>query len=1238
MNNNTISPNQTVEFNSLPQNMQISSEAVARQVVATPVRSKTTDDLPSQTPSQALADRAGNLTKEAIEEKKLDAFDQLALKGTNTDEDLPIDPVVIAMMDRHGVPGLLLKEHPEAGVPLLKQRISELLAEVDTWYGIRHSKPEAKRDLRIIEVALSAGRYEQALDELKTYETKHKKSSFIRDISNEFVAFSREDNDLPFTFEFQQQRALELHQEKAEEESFDTFSDTMAKSGVFCPTNLSGDRALQTLVLQTPKALTQIIFDKCRNDLENLRLSLRANNRHEAAEIQLLTSRMKECVELKTTTQINSFIEASQNAPLKGYLNEAARRHFFKLRFRQIKGTDLSKLDNAGLDQLKKDIDTLLSMDELLAKAPESFQEMAKTLQTAKKACDLARFMNAEQDLTAADRVYSLNTPTMEQLISLLENGGSNSATRLLKSIDSYQAAAAAFAKTEDYDSMIAFQKERHNIRVCQEQVIMDETKAIIAEKPKAVVFTPGTYEQNQQLLALIDGVLQQTAPVMPVQSKAGAMVRVFGHHFWNDRTTLDQKMAELQKCKDLKACGYEFWPALQELFTDVVGSGPAFKEAANKIAAPSKDAINALSNGEGSIWKTIMGLGGSYRALENEAREILSSMLEVAERDPKMFRRMMGDFGQTAAQLKNLVGASGLPLLEELQARLSMESGASCFAGDEAQIRDFDPAKEPKLAKNIRRFQVLCDLASYSLHVSKGANIVKNVGTTAALIAAGLAGPAAWLMAGATAVSAVASTAGTYAIRESVNAMPGETVRSLDKLVNFGPSFMITPSIVDEVATVARGVAQGQTFGSAMLHQLVAPFKFRLNKLTEAYYAVREGQEDGWMQLAREGAKSGLVLAVGLGSYAAGVSFLALPFIPAQVAAIATMVIASNRFCNYLNKFDKAEGMVFNALADYKSLLLDEDSPAAREVSARCKLEAQKLSKRMASRNTFKQFAAEKATRDLKLARWDAYKADHAEKALSFEAGAKEKLQETAEARQALAKTLAANLEALKVLEKYKAMGGKVSEPGTFREFKIEMERAGVSMISINRMGAAYYIQDKINEIRHHFDRMSGTETPGADEAAILETLTQYHLDIEIGSYLPTLLKLSQTEVKAAREVAHNDLKKQFESKSETSIKDLTLLTLDNVIKAIEEERGKQLTKEDLASDEVKRLITIKLKHEQTKREDMVAQKTAEYTQQLQGNKFYMEMDDKQRALLLGQTGMTEEQIKEARRAVSGG
>ena len=1215
---NTTTITQTTEFNSLIP--AVKSQDIAplkRKAAEAPAVMVSTPATASETAGLSLAERNTSLTREELKNRVEDAFEQLA------GEDL--DPEVIAMMDLNGIAGLLLKEQSQAGLSVVKARLADLEADIETWWGMTSSKPEARAAIKDIEVLLAIGGYDEALKALSAYEKAHGKPSFTRTMDEEFINPINPRPELPFTYGTQHGVVHELHTHAAEEESFDKIAGEITVPG-----NWTDSRALDAVCLQAPKAITYLIFEKCNNDMQLLRSRMKAGEYCDPAEVQRLSQRLKDSVSLETQTQISSFVDASENADLKTYLDNASRRHLFKLRFRQIKACDLSKMDNADLDKLKSDIDTLLSMKELLNSAPESFQNMARTLETAKKACDLARFMNAEQELAASDRVYSLKTPTMAQLIATLESGDNAAATELYKNIENYLAAAGAFDQLQSHESMVKFQQERFKLRMCQEALIMAETKAIIAGKESAAVVTPGTYEQNIQLLALIDGALQATTPVQPALSQAGAMIKIFGKHFWNNRTTLNQKMAELQKCKDLAACGYDFWTELNQVVSDVSGSSDAVKTAVGNIAAPAKDGISALLSG-GSLWTTVMGLGGSASALEEEARKILAPMLEVAERDPAMFRRMMGDFGQTYELLKSLVGVSGLPLLEQLKTRLSMESGASCFAGDEAGIRNFDPAKEPELARNIRRFQLMCDLARYGMHLSVGANVAKNVGSTAALIAAGLGGPAAWALAGTTALSTAVSTAGTYTIRESVNAMPGDTVRALDKLVNFGPSFLVSTSVTDELATIARGVAKGETFYSTAVNWLVAPFKFRLNKLTEAFYAVREGKENAWMNLAMEGAKSGLVLAAGVGAYATGVAALALPVVPAQAAAIAGMVLASRQFCTYLNSFEKAEGVVFDTIADYRNLLLCEDSAAARAVNVRCKQEAEDLVKRMSSKHSFKQHAAEKAVRDLKVAHWAEFEQKNPARAAEFEAGARKNLTETETARRELAKELTAQTRALAVLEKYKAMGTEVESRGTFARFKSEMQGAGVPVNHINRLGVAYYIQDKINEITHSFDRMCGTETPGATEKAIYETLTQYHLDIELGGYLPALLKLSSSDVEAARKDSAKRLAESQRDKTEAAIKERTQLTLDATLQGIEEEKGKKLTREELDSEEFRRQMGIKLKVEASKLEDMAELKTSQFRQALEGNDLYRQMTPAQRKYLLDETMMTESQIEEA-------
>ncbi len=175
-----------------------------------------------------------------------------------------------------------------------------------------------------------------------------------------------------------------------------------------------------------------------------------------------------------------------------------------------------------------------------------------------------------------------------------------------------------------------------------------------------------------------------------------------------------------------------------------------------------------------------------------------LKEVLEVAERNPVAFRRMCGDFAQLVPQLKKLVGLGNgelNSLLDQVSVRLTAESAASCFSGDEAVNLNAELDPNGTLAKNIKRFQFFCDLSSGMLMGATGLNVIKSTL---------LNGPIGL-------VTSLASAGATYAIRASVNRMPAAEVRLLDKMFRYGPVMgWVTTSPFDQLGQGARHMAQG--------------------------------------------------------------------------------------------------------------------------------------------------------------------------------------------------------------------------------------------------------------------------------------------------------------------------------------------------------------------------------------------------------------------------------------------
>ena len=1086
---------------------------------------------PSAVCSKPVAERMVSLpAKEAMTQQAYKAFKKLQSAHT-TPKGRPA-PELLIDMDVHGALGLLLKEQKEAGLAIVTTRLAELWLDIDRWWGITSNKSEAKAALEEIEALLEKDGFETALNKLRTYEQAHNKHDFIQLINTQLTHYLDKENQvirhhhlgagaaLHGKAHELQWEAHELQWEAAEEEAFDEMSHTLET-----PEGWKQAPDLDFLISKAPEALDVLIFNKCQRDRQQLNDLIVRGDHCEQSHIKRLSERLKKADGIRAdANKLKQFINDPQNSDLKDHLDKAAQRLLFKLRVKQIEALKLAGMTTADLQQLETKIDGLLGMKETLNTAPDSVKDLFKTLQAMKRACSLARFMNAEQGIAATDRIYNLKTPTMAQMVASLEDKNDPLAQALYRNIESYSKTAETFEWIKNneqkqvdahqkvssehrlslHEAMVHFQQARFHLRACQEQLLMAETKAIIAGRPEAAILSPGNYQSNRQLLATMDSLMQLETPVEPVWSRGDVAISTIGQLF-KSRPSLNQRLAELQMHKDLIACQYNFRKEL-ELFISETPSGSVIATTVwEKITNPSKTAKALISQAGTSLWQVMASTAGFNTELQQKACSILRPMLQVAERNPRLFRRMMGDFGQTFEQLKSLVGVEGLPLLNELQMRLSMESAASCFAGDEAIIDDFDPQKEPELASQLRRFQLLCDLASYSLHLSKGVNILKSVSIATALTTGTISGPVA--------VAVAIKTALSYGIREGVNTLSGENVRTLDKLVNFGPMYITGTSINDELAKIARGIAQNKSLESILANRLVQPFKFRLNKLTEAFRAAWHNPRQAWKPLAIEAIKCGAILGASAAAlvttYAACSSMMAFILVSIPVAVGAGLIT-----CQWLTHVDRVQGIasdVQSAFGNYRKRVLAEGSEEAKSVELQCQLAAAKLAKARQDKTSFEQHVKELAARHLKDLHWSTYQAKSPEQARKTWFSAEAKLNKTEPARKSMTAELTIQSNVWQILKRYHSEEGLAARQ--IDQFKIEMAKAGMPVPHINQWGVDYYIAEKIHEIAMHFDRLGATKALGSTENVIYQALTEYERDLMLGEQLVVLKDLDKAK-----------------------------------------------------------------------------------------------------------------------------
>ncbi|WP_062270006.1 hypothetical protein [Endozoicomonas arenosclerae] len=1182
-----------------------------------------------------------------------------------------MDAEVISMMHPYGILELILEECPESGFALLKQRLLALANDVEkNWWGITSSKPEARKKLEALFQQLEAQDYDALLEGLLEFETQHGKAPFYHVLHECFVQ-----NIITDPFKPESAGAYPPAEALTQSLQLKKMNSQKALEGLYFPP--PGDwnnraQLTETLTWRTPQIVHDLLLDRCSADINEARKKMRSGQWQSRQQLQLLSNRLKFITVMPCTPEnLTDFIQNPSHGEVRDFLEIECRKLYFKQRYQHLMSTELSELSIEELNDIEQQVGYMLAM-EGHEEVPADFSAaMVKQLKHFSHAIGLVRFMKLEQEEPLSERTFMLKPPATRHLMERLNSGKEDTEMKLYHAIDQYSDHLKAYHKNPSYSSIVAYQQKHHDLRLAQEEQVMAETRTLIEHPEMPPVMTPGTYQENLRLLKVMDQTLQETAPVRPVNSGKEAVMAVGYQVIWPGRKPLNDKLAELQHLKDLKAVGYSFKEELLKTCEAIPGASAGIVNRVSNIVQPAANQIQDWYSGKSSAWSILTGVQGSYAELERQASETLSGVLEIAQRNPRMFRRLVGDSAQTVEQLKILVGARNAGLVSQLQARLSAESAASYFAGDEAIIEEFDYANNPEQAALLKQFQFLLHVSDLALKGSvalnffvdlssntAGSRLGNVIGLTAGTLIAGPAGGAVgWTVGGfvGAIATATANATGAIAIREGVNQLDGRAVRALNMLINYGPAFAYASSPMDELALIARGVAKKEGLARSVFNVCFNPIRFRYNRLTEAIRAYNNKEAGAFGRLAAEGAKCLIILggSAAAGALVAGSTFygglLAVALWPIAASSfgfIATTLTAGNVISRLINYLDHTETLVHSAkdFYHYYQMLLPEGTDERARIEAHCMESSRRMMAKMTAQSPFKQYLRETITAEVANTYWDQWsqwRETEEDRQLvdSVNAGVEKEVSEFAEVRKELAEEILKHQKALMIFQSYKGRVDTLTRNRrAFNTFKRKLKEVGINPPEISR-GIGYYIQDQLLEIPLAITRHCGTPNPGATQSAIEKTLEDTLRQTIRGHYLlkmaalgrPIKRVLEDDDTVSLRPLSRNDLltiKNSVMSKLhnhlENDISSAALerlhLAVHTAAKSVEEDFGKRRR---LSLDQVSTALANRLEEQGRTMEEVERLRVNRFQQQLKENPDFQNMTEEEQALIIDQAVM---------------
>ncbi|AMO57044.1 hypothetical protein GZ77_01035 [Endozoicomonas montiporae] len=1119
-----------------------------------------------------------------------------------------------AILHPYGILGQISEDHPAFASALLKHRLQELKADAATWWSSAN-REHANQQLALMDQLLAAGQYEELLALLVKLEKANKKVSFCQVMNAKFLdPDHHKETPLYKPFKnsawFASLRAnvlADLQKSDAREEASSAFHrlqqsfeqlEHRKADKVHSPEDLT-----DYMLLADPEAVNGYLKGQCDFRLRELRLKMKetgqALTNDERAEVRALSSQLQQLGKVTNRADLTTFLKDPANAELKKALESVLIEVYLQQLQQVIFNTDYAMLNKAGLHELVKTSNLFKEMMATYKTAQvlgdEELEALAK-LETAvenfDRAEELYRLIDSEKHKPVDKRLFALKVPSVQRLMEKLTRNNSDTETQLYNTMEALFKAEVAFDSDRTHPNLMALQKARFESRRLQQEQAEFEIRAKLKDQDDLVVLTTGNYDTDIKTFKAIHAGRQKFTPVYPAGSLMQGAFRLAKRIIWDNERPFHQILADLEQAKVLKKLNYSASSEFRQLLSDVAGmDGASLEKAAASIAAPTSKLWKDWQAGKAGFLQVMNLPGQSYKALEQEARDIISSALEVAERNPAQFRQLFGDVSLIMDQLQSLLGPDSVGLLTQLQNAARAHSIASCFAGDEPVMEAVDPNSD--LAKNIKRFQLLCDMAAYTMHATTAANFVKNVMTGNAAgfcgTAAGIVGGLLTFGAAAPACAAIGTAlgtaltignaavkyAGTHAIRNGLNSLDGEQAQLLDKVVNYGPSFLTATSPYDVLATGMRHFGKGDSVATAAARTILGPILTPFKNMYKAIKGIHQGEEGAWKQFGIElaVATSAIALTAALGATVYAIGFATILGSPALGAAL-TALTFSYGFFQLVSRIRTIGGSVYNSIQHYQQAMFNSDNPLIKKVKKECKKEARSLVARMMDRDLYYQRIQEEKMKELYNTYWKRWSKKHSAEALTHVQAVASQLKETEGARKELAKQVMDSVELLSTLDTAIKNAAEVAgSEEQFQALKTELMKAGIESDRINRRALALTLQTLKEEQLAIVERQCGTKAPGETEAAILATLNEHYRSIMLGGKVTDLLKLTPKQEQKAEDKAQKRVVKTAEASAQKHYEERAQLMLTaSLTKAAEAqlEEGTEITEDAMKNPAV--------------------------------------------------------------------
>ncbi|WP_257266270.1 hypothetical protein [Endozoicomonas sp. ONNA2] len=716
---------------------------------------------------------------------------------------------------------------------------------------------------------------------------------------------------------------------------------------------------------------------------------------------------------------------------------------------------------------------------------------------------------------------FFLKPPAADRIVSKLSHSSNTPEKSFYQATLQFIDAMSRSEQDDSYDSCLHWMQCFYDMAHAEQQLLIH----LIDQDVPDSLLPCEHFEQNIHALWQLASS-RKSMGLRPLNPDSYAYYLSYLNYVREEEESIEDSIAELYRKRYLKLLDYDPYQEFKTLFGDVFNWG---SQASRNICQKANELMQGLKasglpNALGFLYKEGKGLISSLFSADNPIHSVitdtLGTMLTVAQQNPGFFRVMWGDFALLMPQLKSLLGQepSVTGLLESIEICMRGHALASLFSGDQPQPLAVSPLENPQMATVMKRFQLLRDMIT-ALHTGLPvieiflSNSLDNLINRAKKVAQNILT--------------------SYLARQGIRHMKPAISRLLNNLrwsrdlmpsLTLGLTSDFLAAMAPETTVrLAHHIGRRSSTAGRVLSFLMDPLLLRFDRYQEKINNAKANPSSNAArhELASEREKVAGILGVSSVLATAAIVvintfkvilLLGSPLLTAVCIGIMAFLGSCYLITRHFNEWDEVWTSLSETISDQMKRTFAKDSPKAIEARKRA---------RQISTHTLKKMSQ---TREQTLSGWQQWQQDQLLRELSkywHQLHYKEEMLQRIKStvREKCQSDVQRDAQHILNFVRAKALVENAirdpdhlaANPDYLADFNQQL-----AQLYFPPMDAALFPYQLINleqEITAFLEHSCGTDCPGQNIRAIMDTVENYHIDLLKGEYLFKLLHMQHLQ-----------------------------------------------------------------------------------------------------------------------------